>query len=69
MSHIPDKPVKGCLIDMVDCNTKLDRAKVGRQMPSGACHRVQQKLTKFIGQCFKLSTIKVSKIERTFDGL
>lgn len=43
VAHVPDQPVMGGFIDMVQGHGQLDSAQVGTQVPPGLGHRLQHK--------------------------
>src|SRR5690606_16066383 len=64
MPDVPNQPIVGCIEDPMQGDGQLNRTKIGREVTTGARHRLQYELPQLMGDLFELATIQPTQIRR-----
>ena len=68
MSDVPHQPVVRRVEDIVQRDGEFDRAEIGREVPAGLAHRIEQKLAQLPGELGQLLAVKLAQLLRVVDG-
>ena len=69
VAHVPDQPVGRRVEDVVQGDGEFDGAQVGRQVPAGPAHAVQQIGAQLLGQLLELHAVEAAQVGGVVDAL
>src|SRR5574340_1132078 len=67
--HVPYQTVVRRVVDVMQRDAQLDRAEVGRQVPAGLAHRLDQETAQLVGELRQLRALQLAQIIRQIDGI
>ena len=67
VTHIPDQPVIGRIVDVMQRDGEFHHPQSRGQMPSGAGHRIDEKSPEFPRQDRQVNGIELAKVGRRVD--
>ena len=67
MAHVPDQPVMRGVEHIVQRDGQFHRTQIGRQVPPGTRHGVQNELPQLVGQLGQLLPLQRAQVGRTVD--
>ena len=69
VAHVPDDAVVGRVVDIVQCNSQLDRAEIGAEVAAGLGHTVQQKTAQLVSQVPQLVAGQLAQVRRIVNAV
>ncbi len=67
--HVPHQPIFRGVVEIMQGQGQLNRAKVGRQMSAGLTDRIHQKFAQFTGQLRQLLFVQTAQIRWRFNAV
>ena len=68
MSHVPDQPVLGCVIDVVQGYGQLHSTEAGSEMTARLAYRVDEEVPDLFGKLRQAVLGQLPQIARILDG-
>ena len=69
VAHVPDQPVVGRVVDVVERDRQLDGAEVGRQVAAGLGDALDHEIAQFAGELLEFGARQLAHVGRAVDGL